>query len=52
MNLRGEMQVAIKQEISLLDFSLIEKMAESMRLTSAEVHRTQNSELRNCLFNP
>ncbi len=38
MNLRGEMTVArTKEEYSLLEYSLIEKMVDTMQLSSNEV---------------
>ena len=37
VNLRGEMIVGISKDVSLLDLSLVEKMAEAMRLSSREV---------------
>lgn len=38
VNLRGEMTVGISKDVSLLDLSLVEKMAEAMTLSSREVN--------------
>ena len=37
VNLRGEMKMALKEEVSLKDITLIGQLAESMRLSSREV---------------
>lgn len=37
-NLRGEMTVVAKEDISILDFELIESVAQELRLSSTEVH--------------
>lgn len=37
-NLRGEMTVVAKEDISILDFELIESVAQELRLSSTEVN--------------
>ena len=46
VNLRGEMSVARKKEESVVHFSLIDKLAETMRLSSSEEMQT----LRDAVF--
>ena len=42
VNLRGELSVVTSEDTNLLDFSLIEKMADAMRLSSKEVAQPLN----------
>ena len=40
VNLRGELTVTVEEEKDLLEYSLIQKMAETMKISSAEVEDT------------
>lgn len=42
-NLRGEMTVVAKENITILDFELIESVARALSVSSTEVKKTTSS---------